>query len=490
MPVVLPLLGAALTLLLASWRRLQRVAALTVVVGCLGVAVALLVGVEADGIAAVEVGAWPNTIGITLAVDLMSALFLVTAIATVLAVLVFAAGQESDETLSPIFYPVYLVLVAGVSLSFITADLFNLFVAFEVMLIASYVLLTLGGGLSQIRAGMTYVVINVLASTLFITAVAFIYAATGTVNMAELIERYAELPDAIRLSIGLFLLLVFGIKAAMFPLFFWLPDSYPTAPTSITAVFAGLLTKVGIYSIIRTQTLLELDELSTVILVLAGLTMVIGVIGALAQNDLKRLLSFDIISQIGYMLMGLGLFTVGGVSAAVLYVVHTIPVKTSLFLVVGVIEKGAGTSHLDRLGGLGRRAPVLGLLFLLPALSLAGVPPLSGFIGKLALVEAGLDSGSYPIVVAGLTTSLLTLFVMSTIWAQAFWRTPIPDPTPAMRGEGRLRLPRVMSWATGGAVAITLVIAALAGPLYQLSERAAETLLDHQAYVEAVRGDG
>ena len=238
------------------------------------------------------------------------------------------------------------MLAAGISLAFLTGDLFNLFVAFEVMLVASYVLLTLDGGGAQVRAGMTYVVVSLLASVLFVTAVGLVYAATGTVNMADAADRMAELPQGVRVALGLTLLVVFGIKAAIFPLFSWLPDSYPTAPSPVTAVFAGLLTKVGVYAILRTQTLLFPGEgaIAAVLLVLAVLTMVVGILGALVQDDLERLLSFTIVSHIGYMLLGLGLYSVAGLAGAILYTVHHIVVQTTLFLVAGLVERREGTS--------------------------------------------------------------------------------------------------------------------------------------------------
>jgi multicomponent Na+:H+ antiporter subunit D len=274
--------------------------------------------VESDGVQSVQVGAWPAPIGITLVADMFSALMLVISMATILAVLVFAIGQPGADLDQPVFHPVYLIMAAGVSLSFLTGDLFNLFVAYEITLAASYVLITLGGRREQVRTGMTYIIINLLASTLFVVGIAWVYAATGTMNLADLSVKVAQLPDGVQTALSMFLFLVFGIKAAIFPLFFWLPDSYPTARTPVTAVFAGLLTKVGVYSIVRTQTLLFPETRpSTVLLVFAGFTMVVGVLGAIAQNDMKRILSFHIVSQIGYMILGLGLFTVSGLAGTV-----------------------------------------------------------------------------------------------------------------------------------------------------------------------------
>jgi multicomponent Na+:H+ antiporter subunit D len=401
-----------------------------------------------------------------------------------LAVLVYAIGQGEAERNHVGFHPVYLVLAAGVSATFLTGDLFNLFVSFEVMLTASYVLITLGGRRDQVRTGMTYVVVSLVASALFLTALGFVYASAGTVNLADLAGRFAELPVGVRQALALLMLVVFGIKAAVFPLFFWLPDSYPTAPTAVTAIFAGLLTKVGVYAIIRTQTVLlpAGDRPTALLLAIAGATMLVGVLGAIAQNDIKRILSFHIISQIGYMVMGLGFFTVAGVAGAVLYIVHHIIVKTTLFLTSGLVERRSGTGHLDRLGGLVRTAPVMAVLFLVPALSLAGIPPLSGFVAKFALVEAGIGDGQWAVVAVSLLVSLLTLFSMTKIWAGAFWGEVAPAP------PGR-RLPVLMVAPTAALTALGLAVALFAGPVYALSERAAGDLLDGTVYVQAVLGE-
>ncbi len=487
LPVIIPVLGAAVTLVLSRWLVVQRVVGALVLVGTVGSSIALLVEVERDGIAALDLGAWPAPVGITLVADLAATMFLVISMVVILLVHIYSIGQECDTDRPRIFHPVYLVLAAGVAMAFLTGDFFNLFVAFEVMLIASYVLITLGAGQQRIRAGMTYVVINLVASTLFLTAVGLIYGATGTVSMADLVTKFEELPEGSRVGLGTLLLAVFAIKGAIFPFFFWLPDSYPTAPISVTAVFAGLLTKVGLYTMIRTTTILDLDELQPLLLIAAGITMVIGVVGAIAQDDIKRILSFHIISQVGYMLMGLAIYTVAGLAGAVLYVVHHIPVKTALFLVGGLIEHTTGTAALHRLGGLVRRAPVIAALFAVPALSLAGMPPFSGFLAKLSVVQAGLAAEEWAVVAASLVASLLTIFSMSKIWAGVFWGEP-DDPPPVLADpEGpTLRPPRLMVWSTTAMVAVTLVVPIFGMAVYDLSERAAEDLLDRSAYVEAV----
>jgi multicomponent Na+:H+ antiporter subunit D len=503
----LPLIGAALALVAHTRIMIQRLISVGTVTALLGVSVALLMHVEAHGPAAVEVGAWPAPLGIMLVADMLSMLLITIAMVTVLAVLVFAIGHIDRAVERRFFHPLYLVLAAGVGASFITGDLFNLFVAFEVMLIASYVLLTIAGGRDTIRPAMTYVVVNLLASTLFISSVGLLYAATGTVNIADLAVKVAELDPQLQLAFSLLFLVVFGIKAGIFPLFFWLPDSYPTAPSAITAVFAGLLTKVGVYAIIRSQTIVFAAQETprTLLLTVAGLTMIIGVLGAIAQEEMKRILSFHIISQIGYMIFGIGIATVAGLAGGILYMIHHIPVKTALFLVAGMIQKATGTNELRDLGGLVRRMPLAAVLFMIPALSLAGLPPFSGFFAKLSLAQAGFTAEYWVITGVALGGGILTLFSMTKVWAGVFWGEA-PEIRPAevdaaaapsdgavavaMRPRtdvaARLRVPAMVNAGTIGLVAVTLAIAVAAEPLYDLSVRAAEGLLDPTAYIEAV----
>ncbi len=485
--VGVPLLAAAAALGVRNRSLPRDLITLGTLLGVTVMSVVLAVDVERSGTVVVQVGGWSPELGIVLVADLFAVMVLVAAMVTILIVEVFSIGQRrtawgADARTAP---PLLLVLTAGVALAILTGDLFTLFVAFELILVSSYVLLTHQGHRGQIRAGMTYVVMNLMASTLFIFGLAFVYAATGTVNMALLSERIPELADGTRLGIGLWFLVVFGTKAAVFPLFSWLPDSYPTAPTTITAVFAGLLTKIGVYVLIRFHTLTGMSDLGPVILVLAGVTMMVGVAGALAQDDVKRILSFHIVSQIGYMLMGLGLFSVAGVAGAVLFLVHQIPVKTVLFLVGGLIEEDQGTSALDRSGGMAARRPIVALLFALPALSLAGLPPFSGFVAKLALIDAGIADVSTPIVVVALVGSVLTLLSMSKIWLGVFWG----EPGATDRSQRLDKADRgVMTAATSAAVLVTLGVALFAGPLWDMSERAATDLLGQTAYIDAVVG--
>jgi multicomponent Na+:H+ antiporter subunit D len=522
LPVVLPLLAAALCVLFGGSRRTQRVIGVSTLSALVPISLAILLRVDDQGTIAVQAGNWAAPVGITLVADRFSAIMLVTASLMLLAVLVYAIGQPGAERNHVGFQSVYMVLAAGVSAAFLTGDLFNLFVAIELMLTASYVLITLGGRLDQVRSGMTYVVISLIASALFLLVLAFTYTATGTVNLADLSGRIAELPSGVRAGLSGLMIVVFGIKAAVFPLYFWLPDSYPTAPSAVTAIFAGLLTKVGVYALIRTQLLLFPADSrpGTLLLVVAGATMLVGVLGAIAQQDVRRILSFHIVSQIGYMVMGLALFTVAGIAGAVFYVVHHIVVKTTLFLVGGLIEHHGGSSRLSRLGGMVVSTPAVAVLFLLPALSLAGFPPFSGFGAKFALFDAAAQSSQWVVLGIAVLVSLLTLFSMSKIWISVFWgeRDTAAEPTaptdagalspppsddasgrratstqvleqevePAVPEPSRERSPRLMLVPTAVLAALSLAIGVFGGPLYELAERAATDLVDPARYQQAV----
>lgn len=487
LPILLPLIGAACSILFGRWRMVQRIVGLVTLTAMVVIATVLLIDVDRHGTVVARAGGWFAPMGIVLVADRFSIVLLLVASGVLLAVLAYAIGEPGAERDHVGFQSAYLVLAAGVAGAFLTGDLFNLFVSFEMMLTASYVLLTLGGRREQVRAGMTYVVISLLASTLFVTALALLYAATGTVNLADLAVKLATLPSGVRMAFSLLLIVVFGIKAALFPLFFWLPDSYPTAPSPITAVFAGLLTKVGLYAIVRTQTLLFPNDLpTTVLLVIAGMTMVVGVLGAIAQDDVKRILSFSIVSQIGFMVMGLGFGTVAGLAAVVFSMIHHIVVKTALFCSSALVEHVGGSSRLSRVGGLARTAPVIGVLFLLPALSLAGVPPFSGFVAKLSLIAAGFADHQWAIVAVSIVVSLLTLFTMMRIWIGVFW-SPQEEPAPVVAGPtGRLGAPAAMVLPTAVLVAATLVIAFAAGPIFSFAQRTAQDLHRPAGYVSKV----
>lgn len=501
LPVLLPLLGAAATVVAGRSAAAQRIIGVTVLAAVAAVAAVLLVMADRGGPVVAEIGGWPAPVGIVLVADRISALLLLISTIVTLAVLVYAIDQRivdyGRRTASTTFHPIFLVLSAGVSLAYLTGDLFSLFVAFEIMLAASYVLITRRTDATRIRSGMTYVIISLASSLLFLTTVALVYAATGTVNLADLATRVAELPTGLQTVLALLVVVTFGIKAAIVPLHFWLPDSYPNAPAPVTALFAGLLTKVGIYALLRTRTLIfPEDHPSTLLLVLAAVTMIVGVLGALAQNDLNRLLSFLLVSHIGFMIFGLAVSDAQGVAGTALYVVHHITVQATLFLVSGLITRRTGTVSIDAMGGLAKRAPLLAVLFAIPALTLAGVPPTSGFVAKLALLQAGADDGPATAIVAGVVilASLLTLYAVMRVWVRVFWgepKEPLPDPDPhddLVVGTARTSRPMVV--ASAALVVVGIAIAVAAGPLSGITSRAGDDLVDRTPYRTAVLGDG
>ncbi|MEU0501439.1 Na+/H+ antiporter subunit D [Nocardia sp. NPDC005998] len=514
LPVLVPLLGAAGTLVFGRRPHIQRTLMLGALAAVVVICAMLLYLVDRDGTTALQVGGWATPIGITLVVDRLSAAMLLVSAIVLLAVSTYAAGQnirDGDERQpTSIYRPTYLVLTAGVSAAFLAGDLFNLFVGFEILLAASFVLLTVGATADRIRAGIAYVMVSMVSSLIFLTGIALAYATTGTLNLAQLAVRMGEAPNGIRMAVYAVLLVAFGIKAAVFPLSNWLPDSYPAAPAPVTAVFAGLLTKVGVYAIIRTHTLLFPDGgFDDILLVCGLLTMLIGILGAIAQSDIRRLLSFTLVSHIGYMVFGIGLSTAAGLSGAVFYVAHHILVQTALFLVVGLIERQAGSVSLRRLGGLATASPLLAILFLVPALNLGGIPPFSGFIGKVALLQAGAADGSvlaWVLVGGSVVTSLLTLYAVARVWSKAFWRpraeapeghltaakppTLVEDSTDVRYDERTDpgRMPLLMVLSTTALVVAGLCLTIFAGPVLRIADRAATDLSDPTVYVGAVLG--
>ncbi|OXS85394.1 Na+/H+ antiporter subunit D [Kocuria marina] len=519
--VLIPFLGAALNFIIVHRNRLQRGVTVGAMVLTLILNAFMLANVWNQGPQVVHLGDWAAPYGIVMVVDQLSALMLVVSVVVSLAVLIYAVSEGvangDDEGPISIFYPTFLLLVAGVSHAFLAGDLFNLYVGFEILLTASYVLLTMGGTAQRIRAGVTYVVVSVISSILFLISLGMIYGATATVNMADLSVKLADLPQGTQMQLHLMLLIAFGVKAAIFPLSFWLPDSYPTASAPVTAVFAGLLTKVGVYSIIRTETLLfPGTQIKDLLMWVALLTMIVGILGALAQIDIKRMLSFTLISHIGYMIFGIALGTQAALAAVVYYIAHHIVIQTSLFLVAGLIERRGGSTNVDRLAGMLKISPLLGVLYMIPALNLGGIPPFSGFLGKVALLEAGVEAGtwlSYLLVGVSVFVSLLTLMALIRVWNRVFLRNvddaEYPDPVlRATTAEGRrprtsravagksgsrfsgrspvVLLPGTMVGATTALVAVGVALTVFAGPLFDLADNASENLINPDRYVNAV----
>lgn len=494
LPILIPFAGAAAMLLLWRRRLAQRGLSLAVSVAQVAAAWSLLQSVYTSGIAAVQIGAWPAPYGITLVADVFSALMVMIAAFMGLAVVIYSLASIDRGRESFGYYPLLQVLLMGVCGAFLTGDLFNLYVWFEVLLMASFVLLALGGERAQMEGAIKYVTLNLISSALFLAAVGILYGMTGTLNMADLaVKLRANSEPGLTAAVAMLFFIAFGIKAAVFPLFFWLPASYHTPPVAVTALFSGLLTKVGVYSLIRVFTLVFVDDSGRTqmfITVIAGLTMVTGVLGAVAQYDFRRLLSFHIVSQIGYLLMGLGVMTGAALAGALYFMVHVVLSKSALFLVGGVVHRLRGTYDLKTLGGLYASRPGLALLFLIPALSLAGMPPLSGFFAKLALIQAGLTADRYWIVGTALGVSLLTLFSMIKIWTEVFWK-----PAPRSQTVGANPHERLLAGEAAGFLAPIMAMALLiiglgigAEPMMLVAQKGAAQLIDTREYIQAVLG--
>ncbi|MBN2364967.1 MAG: Na+/H+ antiporter subunit D [Calditrichaeota bacterium] len=490
-PLLIPLLTGILLFMSRKYLRVQTSLSLAGSLIFLASSLILLFTVLEKDIITLQLGNWPAPFGITLVCDLLSAIMLVLSAIITLVIVIYSLLTVDDSRKKYGYFSLIFMLMFGISGSFLTGDLFNLYVWFEVMLMASFVLMVLGGERAQLEGAVKYVSLNLIGSFIFLSGVGILYGKMGTLNMADLAAKLSLEPGSALVSSSAMLFLVaFSIKAAAFPFYFWLPASYHTPPAAVSALFAGLLTKVGVYALIRIFTLIFIQDIASthqIILVIAGLTMIFGVLGAASQFEVRRILSFHIISQIGYMLMGLGLFTSLALAGSIFYIMHHIIVKTNLFLTAGVIQLFHGSSDLKKTGGLFRKSPLLAFTFLIPALSLAGIPPLSGFWAKFTLIKAGLDLNSMWIVVTALLVSLVTLYSMTKIWSEAFWK-------PHSGNSGITSEVSTPRWKLNIAgfgpmiflLTITLIIGLFSEPFFQLAFRTAEQLLHPEYYIDAV----
>ncbi len=497
-PIVIPLIGAALGLLVAPGNRplevpVQRALAVTALLANLLVALAIFNStILHDQRMVLQMGFWQAPFGITLFADGLSAIMLTLTALVALATVLYAMGTL-DQREGMNFHPLLLFLVLGVNGAFLAGDLFNLYVFFEVLLMASFVLLTLGGRPAQVNGGIRYVVLNLLASVIFLATAGVIYGTVGTLNLAHLAQRLPAAPPALQMALAGMLLITFSSKAGLFPLFFWLPSSYHTPHPVVTALFGGLLTKVGIYSLFRIYPLLFptfLVAWQPLILTIAALTMVVGVFGAMTVDTLRRVLSFHVISQVGYMVMGLGLAAGGpesavgfGLAAGIFYLIHHMIVKTALLMAGGAAELFSGTGRL--LGGLVKQQPALAVIFFVAAFSLAGLPPSSGFVAKLGLLQSAFGAGQWGIAGVSLLVSLFTLMSMVRLWQKGFAGKPV-DLVPSPSAQQL----RQRQWLTLVPIALlmtlSLGIGLFSGPVLRWSSVAAAQVLDRAGYIQAV----
>lgn len=443
--------------------------------------------VSKHGILTLQAGGWEAPFGITLVIDRLSSLMLLVASLLFFSISLYAIRFIRQEKYAPVFYIFFFSLAMGINGAFITGDVFNLYVWFEVMLLSSFVLITMGSTREQLKSGIKYVGLNLIGSLFFLAGIGLLYGQTGTLNMAHLAMILQHERESILMNTSaLFFFIAFGIKAAIFPLYFWLPASYHTPNITITSLFAGLLTKVGVYALIRFFTFFFFQDQAfwhNLLLIVAGLTMVIGGMAASSYYETRRILSYHIISQIGYMVMGLGIHTPLALAGAIYFIMHNMVAKTNTFLVSGLINRIRGSYHLKEVGGLYRQNPLLAFLFIIPAFALAGVPPLSGFFAKFILIKAGIEASRYGITAAALITGLLTLYSMIKIWNEAFLKKS-PENQEKVPDRAELRFLDVLPSLILGLV--TVLMGIFAAPVFGYTMEAANGLLDPTNYIETV----
>lgn len=494
-PLLVLVLGFVFSILFWKEVKVQTVIVLTALLAYLSCGVWLVYLEYNQGIQVVQIGDWPAPLGITLVVDAFSALMVLVSGIVALIIAVYSIGEMSQGRKKIGFYPVLLILMFGVAGSFLTGDIFNLYVWFEVMLLASFVLIVLGNSKAQLEGAVKYVILSFISSGFLLTGIGILYRLTGTLNMADLSIAISQHEHPALMTVAaVFFFMGFGIKAAVFPLFSWLPASYPTTPISVSALMTGLLTKVGVYAFIRFGTLLfthNLDLTNQFLLIVAALTMFFGVLGAAAQDDFRRILSFHIVSQIGYMIMGLALYTPLAIAGAIYFIIHNIFAKMNLFLLSGIVKATNGHYLLKKLGGVYNKFPFISLLFVISAFSLAGIPPLSGFWGKFVLAKAGIAVEEYFVVGVSLFVGFLTLYSMTKIWKAVFWSPQPEDSEPALyENEQKFIGSNVLLILPPAFLALgILIISIFPDILLSYAMEAAAELLNTQEYINAVLTD-
>ncbi len=445
-----------------------------------------------EGTHTVQAGDWPAPFGITFVADTFAATLVVLTSLAGLAVSIFSAASVLKARLQFGYFPIFHFLLLGLNGAFLTGDIFNLYVWFEIIIISSFVLITIGGEKAQLEGAVKYFTLNILASIIFLTAIAVLYGLTGSLNMADLAGKIAEVENQGLVTItGVLFIIGFGIKAGVFPLYFWLPASYHTPPFAVSAIFGGLLTKVGVYALLRIFTLIfhGNDFINTLLIIIAIFTLISGGVGALVQNNIRKIFSYLIICHIGYMIAGLGMFTEMAIAGAIFYLIHDIIVKTNLFMLSGLIYKIKGSNSMRNLGGLYASWPKISLLLFIPLFSLVGIPPLSGFWPKINLIKAGFAQGSFFTVAAIIFASFITLVIIAKLWAEVFWKDG-KEITVSDNFKFFTDLPKLKKVQLVIPIAmlslVSLYIGFGAEHIQELSARIADELVNSQGYIDTV----
>ncbi|TKI44936.1 Na+/H+ antiporter subunit D [Lysinibacillus tabacifolii] len=483
LPLIVPVITAILLVFLRQNIMIQRILSLCTLGFVIFISVVLLLEVQQQGVMRIDFSGWIPPFGILFVADSFAVLlvFVANIVAAICVVYAFFTIGEHYEKMY--FYPFVLLMVAGVNGSFLTGDIFNLFVCFEVMLLASYALISLGGGKVQLREALKYVLINIVASWIFLVALAFLYGTIGTLNMAHISLRVMEAgADPLITTVGLVFLIVFSLKAGLL-LFFWLPGSYSVPPTAIAALFATLLTKVGIYALVRTFTLLFTTNpgvTHTTLGIMAGLTILAGCMGALAGRDVRTIASYNVLIGVGFIVAGLAIGTESALQGVTYYLMHDMVVKAMLFLAVGMMIYVTGETLIDNMSGLIRNYPFFGWLFFIMMCSIAGIPPLSGFLGKVLIGQGAIEGGNFVLLGLGFFSSLIVLYSLLRIFLSSFFGETIlsiEDETPLPK---RMVLPLTLLSVC------TIALGIGAESMAPYVKDAAETLHTPSIYIDAV----
>ncbi len=478
-PVAIPLGAAAITTLLRRRPALQRGVMEGAVLVMLAASICLLVYVAPGRVAGMAFGGWRAPFGVTFVADRLGATLTTVTGLVALATAIYARAEIRARRRRAGFDPIFLAMLASVNGAFLTGDIFNLYVWFELMLVAAMGLITIDRRPAQVDGAIRYAAMSMLGATFILIGIGLLYGETGTLDMASISAALAGREPSVTLSAAAYLLFAgFALKAGLFPFFFWLPASYHTAPITASAALAGLLTKVGFYACLRVFVLVfhaagepAVPGFPALFAIVAVATMILCVLAAIAQIDIRRLLAFHIIGQVAYMMLGLALLSLLGIAAAIFYMWHSMLVQAGLFLGAGAVGRATGGYDLRRAGGLMRERPLTAALFATLALSLSGVPPLSGFWAKFLVIDAAFRGDAIWLGVIALIVGLLTLYSMSKVWTDAFWRSP------PRAGKPTRRVPPAMVGAVALLAACTMGIGLAVGPVSSFARAAAVQML-------------
>ncbi len=488
LPVAGPLIMSAFALMLRRQPQIQPlIAGITLGIVFLG-NIALTARILDSGPVFMAMGRWLPPFGISFNVDALGILMALTSSLVALVCVIYSARSIDAEGRRYGFYPFLLMLTAGVSGAFLTADIFNLYVWFEVLLISSFGLIVLGNSHAQLDGAIKYAFLNLVATTLFLIGVGYTYGLFGTLNMADLTLRIAESEGLPLFTVMMLFVFAFAMKAAAFPLNFWLPASYHTPHIVTSAIFAALLTKVGIYALLRVAGMIypgAFDTFQEVLVWVAALTSVLGAAGALASTDIRKMLGFLVLSGIGAMFVGIAVASPDGLRGAILYAVHSILVMAALYLAAGVIGRMTGSFDLRFVGGLYKANPFFAALFLVLVFAISGLPPFSGFWPKVILVRSTMDAGEGWLTFAYLLSSFIAMIAIGRVWLFAFWRNDVAGTDVAVT---TLTLDEQRAFITPIAVLVLAIVGLgiIADPAIHLASLAAIGIVDPSAYITAV----